>query len=150
MKVNKVTLGFLFALAFIGFIDALYLTITHYMNVIPPCSIGGCEVVTTSTYSMIAGVPIALIGAVYYLIVLMLLVAYVDKRKGIFLSLVAFITLISSLTSFYLTYLQLFVLKAICIYCMTSASVSILLGIISNATIIRYYKEVLSKKNSIQ
>ena len=146
MKVNKIVLGFLFALALIGFVDALFLTVTHYLNVIPPCSIRGCEVVTTSIYSTIAGIPIALFGAVYYLVVLALLVAYVDKRKDLFLSIVGFITLLAGLVTLYLIYLQLFVLHAICIYCMTSAATTILLAIISNTVIIKYYLELQKKK----
>ncbi len=146
MKVNKIVLGFLFALALIGFVDAVFLTVTHYLNVIPPCSIHGCEVVTTSIYSTIAGIPIALFGAVYYLVILALLVAYVDKRKDLFLSIIGFITLLAGLVSLYLIYLQLFVLHAICIYCMTSATTTILLAIISNTVIIKYYLELQKKK----
>src|SRR5579872_6247498 len=57
-------------LGFLGFLDATYLTILHYKNTIPPCTLHGCEVVLSSVFATIGGVPIALIGAGYYLVVL--------------------------------------------------------------------------------
>ena len=61
-------------LAFLGFLDAVYLTVLHYKNAIPPCTIAhGCETVLTSSYATIFGIPIALIGAGFYLTVLILL-----------------------------------------------------------------------------
>ncbi|MDO8658841.1 MAG: vitamin K epoxide reductase family protein [Candidatus Levybacteria bacterium] len=57
--------------SFLGFLDAVYLTITHYQNVLPPCSLKlGCEKVLTSQFSTIIGIPISLLGSIYYLIVM--------------------------------------------------------------------------------
>ena len=114
----------------IGFIDAAYLTIEHYLNRVPPCSIvSGCEVVTTSQYSAVFGVPIALFGALYYLAIIVGVVAYLDTKKEKILSWVSWATIIGFLTSIYLVGLQLFVLHAICLYCMGSAISSTLLFI---------------------
>src|SRR5665811_1198486 len=55
-------------LSFLGFIDASYLTIVHYRDALPNCSIlKGCDIVTTSALSTIGGIPIALFGALFYL-----------------------------------------------------------------------------------
>ena len=76
MKHPKLAFAFLFV-SFFGFLDATYLTINHYQGKIPPCSIVvGCEIVTTSRYSLFLNIPVALIGAIYYLTVFVLTVLY--------------------------------------------------------------------------
>jgi len=49
---------------------------------VPPCALGGCEQVLASQYSKIFGIPLALIGAVYYLIVLGLALAYLKLKNN--------------------------------------------------------------------
>ena len=56
--------------AFLGFLDATYLTIKHYQGVLPPCSVSGCENVLTSRYATVGTLPISLLGSVYYLLVM--------------------------------------------------------------------------------
>ena len=47
-----------------GLADALYLTIEHLAGRSVPCSVtGGCEEVLTSSYAVIAGIPLAAVGA---------------------------------------------------------------------------------------
>jgi uncharacterized membrane protein len=60
----------LLVLAFLGFLDASYLTILHYKNTIPPCTLHGCEVVLTSKFAVFLGLPLGLYGALYYLAVI--------------------------------------------------------------------------------
>src|SRR3989344_9051477 len=72
----------------IGFADATYLTTQHFLGSPVACSIlKGCEQVTTSPYSVIFGIPIALLGSLYYLTILILAVIYLDSRKINFLNL---------------------------------------------------------------
>ncbi|HYJ89737.1 MAG TPA: vitamin K epoxide reductase family protein, partial [Pyrinomonadaceae bacterium] len=53
--------------ALVGLADAIYLTIHHYTAEPVPCAItGGCEMVLTSPYAEIAGVPLAAFGAAAY------------------------------------------------------------------------------------
>jgi len=56
--------------ALLGFVDATYLTVEHYRGVVPPCTTAGCEIVLTSEYSVLFGVPTALFGSVYYFLIL--------------------------------------------------------------------------------
>jgi uncharacterized membrane protein len=79
-----------------------------------------CEVVQNSAYSRIAGVPVAWLGFATYiaLFLLVLLEKRVEflKQNGV---LVIFgITLFAWLYSMYLVYLQVFVLKALCPWCL--------------------------------
>ena len=59
----------MFGLALIGLAVASYLTYTHYANVQVACSFGGqCETVQHSAYSKLAGIPVALIGLIGYVV----------------------------------------------------------------------------------
>lgn len=115
----------------LGFLDAAYLSLEHFLGRVPPCSIvEGCEQVTTSVYSIIAGVPVALLGAVFYLTVLVLSIVYLDTKRNGPLTFVACLTIIGFVASLAFVYIQLFVIHAICIYCMFSALTSTTLFIL--------------------
>jgi uncharacterized membrane protein len=127
----KRAMVFLFlAVSLVGFVNAAYLTAKHYLGTPPACSLfAGCEKVTTSRYATILGVPLALLGALYYLAVFLAVVAYVDTgRVGIFRGVAGF-TAVGFVASAWFVYLQLFVIQAICQYCMLSAFTSTLLFI---------------------
>ncbi len=114
-----------------GFADATYLTVKHFLGGPIPCSIlKGCEQVTTSQYSTIFGIPVALLGSFYYLTILVLAVIYFDSRKPSVLKLLACLTPVGFLASMAFVYLQIFVIKAICLYCMVSATTSTILFIL--------------------
>lgn len=115
----------------LGFLDAAYLSLEHFLGRVPPCSIvEGCEQVTTSVYSIIAGVPVALLGAVFYLTVLVLSIVYLDTKRNGPLTFAACLTIIGFVASLAFVYIQLFVIHAICIYCMFSALTSTTLFIL--------------------
>ncbi len=114
-----------------GFLDATYLAALHYTNTIPPCIVtSGCETVLTSEYSTLFGVSNALPGALYYLTLFILAVLSLELGRRRILALAALLTPVGFLMSSYFVYLQLFVLKAICFYCMISAAASTILFIL--------------------
>ena len=127
--------------SFLGFLDASYLTVKHFVGTPLPCSVlRGCEEVTTSQYSVIGGIPVAMLGAIYYLVIFALIFLFLKRKRlssasdnnirgnedGL-LNLAARLTIIGLLASLWFIYLQLFVIKAICLYCMFSAFTSITL-----------------------
>ncbi|OGF63378.1 hypothetical protein A2926_03965 [Candidatus Giovannonibacteria bacterium RIFCSPLOWO2_01_FULL_44_40] len=121
---NLKTLFFL-ALSLIGFLDSAYISAKHYLGTPVACSIfEGCEKVLTSQYATIAGVPVALSGAFYYLTVFVLVVLYLDTGGKRFLLAAAHLTIAGFLASLWFVYLQLFVIGAICVYCIISAITS--------------------------
>ena len=129
-----IALIFLF-LTFCGFVDAAYLTVEHYLGVIPPCSVSqGCEKVLVSEYAVVGGVPVALIGSFYYLLLFLFAVASLSSEENSnsdrFLRLAAKITPLGFMSSLWFVYLQFFVIHAICIYCLISATISTLLFVI--------------------
>jgi len=108
--------------AFIGFIDAVYLTAVHFLGQSPGCSIlEGCEEVTSSEYATIGFIPISLFGAVYYLFVFLLTILALDGGKRGALIAAIITTWIAFAVTLVLVFLQVFVIKALCLYCMASA-----------------------------
>jgi uncharacterized membrane protein len=106
------------ALALLGLAVATYLAIEHARGAAPVCTAGGgCEVVAKSDYATILGVPVAALGVLAYLGLLASALARGDlARVGGFA--IAFGGFAFSL---YLTYLELFVIDAICQWCVASA-----------------------------
>jgi uncharacterized membrane protein len=131
-KIKIILLSF-FVLAIIGAIDSLYLTKKHYTQEYT-CSlleINNCESVLSSSYSTIFNIPIALIGFIYYLLILINALIYFKKPNQFSKNILSYIPTFSFIFSAYLVYLQLFVLRSICQYCMLSAATSTIIFILS-------------------
>jgi uncharacterized membrane protein len=113
----------LLALAGIGV--SAYLTWAHLANRSVVCGASqGCDIVQQSVYSEVGGIPVALLGLAAYiaLFVLTLLRGHSLAGWEDYIPLAVFgISLIGVLYSAYLTYLELFVIYAICRWCVTSA-----------------------------
>jgi uncharacterized membrane protein len=94
------------------------------------CGTGGCETVQTSVWSRFAGVEVSLIGVVgYALLLVVALVALrpaLADRRGPAAVLVA-LAAGGVLFTAYLTYLELFVIHAICRWCLGSAAIIVTL-----------------------
>jgi uncharacterized membrane protein len=107
------------ALAAIGLVVAAYLTTVHYAGTAPVCALSGsCEKVQSSSYAELAGVPVALIGLLGYAAILVSLA--VARGEDGRLARVA-MTAVGFGFSVYLTYVELFVIDAICQWCVASA-----------------------------
>ena len=130
---------FMLVVALIGFADATYLTIEHFRGVIPPCTLtADCDLVLTSSYAVVLGIPVALLGALYYFTMLVGLFAYLDTKKTVILKWTLLLTIFGLLASFSLIYVQVFVLYSYCTYCIASALVSTILFITAMEIIEKY------------
>jgi len=120
-------------LAVVGLSDSSYLTFKHFEGGEISCEAlpgADCDLVLGSMYSEIFGIPLALLGALYYLAVLVLGLIYIGTRRDWALKLLLLLTAIGFIVSVYLVYLQIFVITALCAFCMVSALTStILFGI---------------------
>jgi uncharacterized membrane protein len=130
---NKRMLVALVALA--GVFVALYLTLYKlgYIGTLA-CAVGSCETVQTSKWATLLGFPVGAWGVAYYLAVLALSLLgltgrFVDSRglSDILLAVTAF----GLLFSIWLTYLELFVIHAICQWCVVSAILAAILFVLS-------------------
>lgn len=116
--------GLLAAISVAGLAVSLYLTWTYAAGSAPACvgDSAGCETVQSSPYSRILGVPVAALGLGGY--AALLLSAALRGLAGAAFGL--FVALVGTLFSGYLTYLELFVIEAICQWCVASAVLMVL------------------------
>lgn len=127
----RILLAGTIALSFLGFLDATYLSAAHYTGINLVCRIvHGCDVVTTSKYAMVGPVPLALIGLVYYLVIFLLMLGFWITYRKFLVRAALFLTGAGLAISVILVYLQLGVIKAICLYCVSSAVITLLLFIL--------------------
>lgn len=106
-------------LAVAGLLVSAYLTWSHLRGAAPLCVGGGsgCETVQASRYSEVLGIPVAALGLLGYAALL-----YASVNKGERAALTGlFVALVGTLYSGYLTWLELFVIRAICQWCVVSA-----------------------------
>ena len=111
----------------VGLGDAIYLAVEHVAGRSVICTlVSGCSEVLSSQYASVGGIPLALIGAAAYFTVFSLatLAAFGYKGAGKLLTPLVGLML---LTSLWLIYLQAFVIKAFCQFCMLSALVTFVL-----------------------
>ena len=112
-------------LALAGLLDASYLTAEHLSGNSVRCMIvTGCDEVLQSSYSTVAGgVPVAAVGALAYFAAFSLatLAAYgYEGARRLLVPLVA----VMFLATLWFLYLQAFVIRAYCVYCLLSAAVT--------------------------
>ena len=117
------------ALAGLGI--ATYLTIVHYAGGEPVCAVAhGCATVQASDYAMLGGVPVALLGVFGYVGLLVALARDGEAWR----TAAAFLSLAGLAFSAWLTYVEVGILNAICIWCVGSA---ICMALLSALTVAR-------------
>ena len=114
--------------ALVGIGISGYLTYVHYAGIEPICAAsGGCEKVQNSKYAELAGMPVALLGLVGYVAILLATLV-----RGELARMAASSLSIAGLGfSIYLTYLELFEIDAICQWCVASAVTMTVLTILT-------------------
>lgn len=108
--------------AAIGTAVSAYLTWVHYSGSLALCiGVGGCEAVQTSRYAMVGELPVAVIGLAGFAAILLVALLRVGVERP-WLDLALFgLSLAAVLYVTYLTYIEVFVLGAICPWCVTAA-----------------------------
>jgi uncharacterized membrane protein len=123
------------ALALAGIFISLYLTL-YKLGVIGEltCSIGSCETVNTSKWSTFLHLPVAAWGLLFYAEVFVIsLVGTMPRFENapIFSLVLVVEAAVGVLFSAWLTYLELAVIHAICIWCVASACVVLAILVVS-------------------
>ena len=104
--------------AIAGLAIAAYLTVVHYADADPVCAIShGCATVQQSDYAELAGIPVALLGLLGYVAILGSLARDGEGWR----TATAFLALGGFGFSAWLTYVEIWRLDAICIWCVASA-----------------------------
>ncbi len=110
------------AIALAGLAIASYLLLVRILGEAPACGpVKGCETVAASEYSAVAGIPVALFGVVFSSVLLGACVAWWrgSDRRALYLA--YGLGLAGIVAVVYLTYLELFVIEAICVWCVSYA-----------------------------
>ena len=135
--------------SFIGFLDAAYLTAEHYSAGAIECNIfEGCNEVTTSQYSVIAGIPVAILGALYYLVIFISSLIYLDRENLSVLYSACWLTTAGLLFSIWFTYVQIFLLQTLCQYCILSAITSTILFVLAAILLTKKRKAAKERKKN--
>lgn len=128
-------------LTLVGAGIAAYLTYVHYNIDALVCAGGGCEVVQTSKYSEIMGIPVAVFGLTMFLGVAALIVVRDRSVEYAYLANAGIIVaLVTALLYYaYLTYLEARVIYAWCEWCVASSIITLMLFLIEASRMWREY-----------
>jgi uncharacterized membrane protein len=114
----------------IGLVDSIYLTVEHLSGQSVKCTlVSGCSEVLSSPWATIGGYPLASLGAVAYFTVFSAATLAAFGYKGVD-KFLAVVVAVMFLVTLWLFYLQAFVIKAFCQFCLLSAVVTLTLAII--------------------
>lgn len=130
------------ALALIGAFVALYLTM-YKMGAIGhlACGLGGCERVNTSSWSIFVGAPVAAWGLAFYVATFLVALIGTSSRYAERIEVSYVLTamsLVGVAFSAWLTYLELYVIDAVCKYCVSSAVIVTLIFLVSVADLVAH------------
>lgn len=122
--------GLAMLVTLIGLVDAIYLTVQHLTGRGVRCTVvAGCSAVLSSRYAVIGGMPLAALGAVAYFTAFscatLALFGSVRSRMGLRMMAAAMLGM-----TLWLLYVQAFVLRAFCSYCLLSALMTFLLAVL--------------------
>jgi uncharacterized membrane protein len=106
-----------------GFAIGGYLTIAHWGDQPIACGgVGDCGYVNSSEYASVGGMPVSGLGALLYLAMAFTAIAWLRLREVDWLPIAYWgLALAGAGYAGYLTYVELWVLRAICVWCVTSA-----------------------------
>jgi uncharacterized membrane protein len=116
----------------------LYLGLTKLAGGVPVCGpLRGCETVDASPYSLFLGIPVGLLGAGASILTLAGALAWWRRHDGRGLYLAYGLGLVSLPVLAWLTYLELFVIRAICVWCVTYAVFVIAGWLVATVALVR-------------
>lgn len=131
VTMTYITSWAIIVLSFLGIADSAYLAEHSGSNPPPSCSLtgvfDGCRIVAESAYSHLFGIPLGVYGVVFYgtifalaAFTLVTTFVYITRLLRIFAG-------IGALASAVFIYIQVFLIGALCLYCVTSAVISFLI-----------------------
>jgi uncharacterized membrane protein len=127
------------ALCGLGIVVAGYLVTKRFTGGSLACTRWAqCDVVNNSVYSQIHGVPISVIGLAGYFVLLALAFAamWTERRTQRQILVLSFVLSLNGVGfSAYLTYLEIYVIEALCAWCVASAAIITVLAIVAGFAI---------------
>jgi len=121
------------ALAFVGTGISAYLTAAHYAHTTPICTSGGCAIVQRSEWATLGPAPVALLGLLAFLAVL--------ASAALGHRLVALggygVSVAAAIFAVYLVAVQTRELHAVCVWCVVSDAIWLLLAVLAATRVLR-------------
>jgi uncharacterized membrane protein len=127
-------LSLLLVLTFLGIADAWYLADAALTNTALICNIQGltgCNQVAQSAYSHFLGLPLALYGVFFYGVLFMIGAMLFAVASRFLYGAAILLSLIGFALSLYFVGLQIFVIKALCVYCLASMVIAMLIFLVT-------------------
>ncbi len=139
---RSLLLALLVILSLLGLADSWYLFQSAITDTALTCNIGsgfdGCNIVAQSPYSHLFGIPLGLYGVGFFALVFVLSAVISLLPQRLFYRLLHLLTLAGALASIVFVFIQLALIKAVCIYCLISAGIALFLWIIARALLKRF------------
>jgi len=126
---------FILILAFFGLADSAYIAQTEASNTPLICNVdnlSGCNIVASSPYAHLFGIPLAEYGVVFYSLIFILAALELALFNRLLRRIIQGISLIGVVASLYFTLIEIFVINALCIYCLVSAFITLLVLIVAS------------------
>lgn len=117
-------------LSFIGVADTWYLAYSALTDTALSCGINvidGCNTVAQSEYSRLLGIPLGIYGVVFYILTFITAGVLLVLPKRVLSKALLALSVIGLVFSLYFLALQVFVIKALCVYCLVSIALSLLI-----------------------
>lgn len=134
MKRTGVVLILLFA--FFGLSDSLYIAQNEATNTPLLCTVdnlSGCNIVAASQYTRFFGISLAEYGVMFYAFVFVIAALELVLFDRLLRRVLQVASLFGVVASAYFTFLEIFVIQALCIYCLASALIALLIFIFASS-----------------
>lgn len=129
---KRIGVAFILIFAFLGIADSTYLTQQELSGTPLICNIqnlSGCNIVASSQYSHIFGIPLAEFGILFYSVLFVLAALELVMFDHLLRRSLQIVSLVGVISSVYFTALQIFVIGALCVYCIASALITLFIFI---------------------
>ena len=148
-SLNKFLIRAIIGVSLIGVADTLYLILNSlYGDKVKCLLVGGCETVLTSKFSIFAGIPLSWWGLVFYVSVFLVINLFDIYSSRKWLKLLGLMSVAGFLVSVSLLYIQIFEIKALCFYCLTSFTTSTIIFILT-LVLTQKYKRADNSNESV-
>lgn len=117
-------------LAILGLADSVYLAEAATTGAPLVCDFGsvleGCNVVAASPYSQFYGIPLAYLGVLFYVLLLIAILVHRNRKTLLTWKALVVVAILGALFSVAFLYIQFVLIKALCVYCLASAAFTFL------------------------
>jgi uncharacterized membrane protein len=130
VRMKRILVVLVLVLAFLGIANSAYIAQNEASGDPLLCNVqylSGCNIVASSQYSNLFGIPLAQYGVLFYGILFVLASVELVIFNRILRRILQAVSLVGVIASIYFTFLQTFFIGAFCIYCLASAVIALLI-----------------------